>query len=99
MISLYFPALIWCSATDLLIQTQQLALTFNLAKVLQHARQMYRNLLELPVVPCSLAPLVGALGNEAGSLGNLLPAWDGYRTPNFSCFQCEKKGTCGRVGP
>ncbi|XP_063681196.1 TBC1 domain family member 16-like [Bolinopsis microptera] len=86
MISLRFPNLIaqHLSATELLMESQKLAGTFDLDKVLVQARRIYLELIGLPEVPCSLMPLVGGEGDY----------WDGYRNPNFSCLDCDKKGFC-----
>ncbi|KAL5253585.1 hypothetical protein ACHWQZ_G013401 [Mnemiopsis leidyi] len=86
MISLHFPTMIdqHLSATELLMESQKLAGTFDLDDVLKQARYIYQQIVDLPEVPCSLIPLVGGEGDY----------WDGFRSPNFTCLDCEKKGFC-----
>lgn len=89
MITLYFPPLISrdSSSTELLMSTQQLAGTFDLNSVLKRARTIYQDLVNLPEVPCSLIPLVGGSGEEAGM-------WDRARDVTFSCFECSRESCC-----
>ena len=64
--------------------SQKLSGTMNVVAVLRKARQLYRDILSLAEVPCSLAPLIGRDR-----------AWDALREPHFTCSTCKRDEHCG----